>query len=192
MDLKQIKALLEKFYNGESTLDEEKILNEYFKQDDISSDLIADRDIFLYNQEEKNSLQDIPDISDDILNTIERNELHHIPVRRKTIYWMYRVAAGIIILLASYFILENQLDKNQNGEYQFADTYENPEEAYDHAKQTLLYVSAMLNNGTEHLEPIEKINESTQKLSPISTFNDGIKELNQIKKYQIANKYIKE
>lgn len=192
MDLKQIKALLEKYYNGESTLDEEQILYEYFIQDDVSNELDADKDIFLNNLDEKNKFQDIPDISGEIWNNIKKNEVNHISREKKMIYWAYRVAAGLLVLLASYFFIKNQFDKNQNGEYQIADTYENPEEAYEATKQALLYVSEILNSGTEHLEPIQKINEGTQKLSPISSFNDGLKELNQIKKYQIANKYIKE
>ena len=192
MDLKQIKTLLEKYYNGESTLEEEQILYEYFIGDDVSSELEADKDIFLYNLDERNKFQNMPDISGEIWNNIKKSDVHHISREKKMIYWAYRVAASLLVLLASYFFIKNQFDKNQNGEYQIADTYENPEEAYEATKQALLYVSEMMNSGTDHLEPIQKINESTQKLKPISTFNDGLKELNQIKKYQIANKYIKE
>ena len=103
---------------------------------------------------------------------------------------MLRVAAGIIVLIASFYLIKNQLIIDKT-DYKIVDTYETPEEAYEQAKQALLYVSSVLNSGTEHLEPIQKINESTQKLSPLASFNNGLKELNQIKKYQIADKYIK-
>ncbi len=192
MDLKKIKALLEKYYKGESTSDDEKILIEYFNQDDISDELLADRDIFSYNRDEKKNLEDMPDMSAEIWDSLQKSSKNEISKEKKLIYWAFRIAAGIVILIASFVIIKSQLQENQNGEYQFADTYENPEEAYEQAKQTLLYVSAMLNNGTEHLEPINKINESTQKLSPLTSFNSGLNELNQLKKYEIANKYIKQ
>jgi hypothetical protein len=192
MDLKKIKVLLEKYYKGESTPDEEKILIEYFSQGEISDELLADRDIFLYNKSEKKKLEEMPDLSAEIWNSLQKSSNSDISIEKKMIYWSFRIAAGIAILVVSFFMIKSQLQENQNGEYQFADTYENPEEAYEQAKQTLLYVSAMFNNGTAHLEPINKINESTQKLSPLTSFNSGLNELNQIKKYEIANKYIKQ
>lgn len=134
----------------------------------------------------------MPDMSAEIWDSLQKSSKNEISKEKKLIYWAFRIAAGIVILIASFVIIKSQLQENQNGEYQFADTYENPEEAYEQAKQTLLYVSAMLNNGTEHLEPINKINESTQKLSPLTSFNSGLNELNQLKKYEIANKYIKQ
>lgn len=194
MDLLKIKALLEKYYNGESSIEEEKILQEYFAGDNVSAELLADRDIFIYNSEQKANEDNLPDMSDQIWESIEKSEgIINISKHRKVTYWTLRIAAGIIVLIASYFLIDNIAEQNKD-KYQLAekDTFDDPEQAYEQAKQTLLYVSAMLNNGTEHLEPISKMNEGTEKLKPIASFNDGIKELNQIKKYQIANKYIKQ
>jgi len=153
--------------------------------------LLADKDIFTYNSEQKLTINQLPDISEQIWDSIEKAEgIIHISKSRKIIYWTLRVAAGIVVLFASYFLINNMVNLNKN-DYPVADTYDNPEQAYEQAKQTLMYVSAMLNSGTEHLEPIAKINEGKEKLNPLASFNDGIKELKQIKKYQIANKYIK-
>lgn len=190
MDLKKIRALLEKYYNGESNIEEEKILRDYFNQDNITDEFIADKDIFIFNSSEQESLEQLPDLSEQIWTTLNEQPVEY-SINKKFLYWTLRIAAGILVLLASYFLLNDQFILDDS-KYQAVDTFENPEEAYKQAKQTLLYVSAMLNNGAEHLEPIQKINEGTQKLSPLSSFNDGIKELKQIKKYQIGNKYIKQ
>ncbi len=40
MDLKKMKALLEKYYNGDTSIEEEKILKNYFERDDISEDFV--------------------------------------------------------------------------------------------------------------------------------------------------------
>ena len=105
-------------------------------------------------------------------------------------YGYLSIAASIAILLASYFVLKNQVF-NSNQEIPIADTYDNPEQAYEQAKETLLYVSALLNNGANHLEPIKKINEGTQKLNNIASFNKGLKELKPIEEYTKVDKYFK-
>lgn len=191
MDLKKIKALLENFYKGDTTLEEEKILREYFSNKVVDNELIADKDIFLYQVHEVESDGKIPDMSNEIWNSLNENASDKPQKNRQLAFVYLRIAASIIILLGSYFILKNQVfNKQQN--IQFTDTYSNPEQAYEQAKETLLYVSAMLNNGASHLEPIQKINEGTKELNKLSSFNEGLKKLNPINKYNIANKYFKQ
>ncbi|MBU8892922.1 MAG: hypothetical protein KOO66_09085 [Bacteroidales bacterium] len=191
MDLKKIKALLEKYYSGDTTLDEEKILREYFSSDIIDKELIADKDIFLYQIHENDKADSVPDISNKIWSTLNGIEIDNTKKFYDLRYLFLRIAAGVVILTGSFFLLKNQVfKKDQN--FQFTDTYENPELAYQQAKETLLYVSAMLNNGVDHMEPIQKISEGTQKLNALSSFNKGLKELSPISKYSLADKYIKQ
>ena len=108
MDLKRIKALLEKYYNGESSSEEEKILYDYFLHDEVSPDLVADKDIFIYNFHQKKDLEKIPDISEKIWNNLIDHK-EQIPVSRKFFSWSLRIAASIIVIIASYFIMKNKL-----------------------------------------------------------------------------------
>jgi hypothetical protein len=191
MDLKKIRTLLEKFYNGESTLDEEKILREYFSNELIDSEFIADKDIFLFQTHENENLKDIPDISNEIWNTLSNTDDYKIKTNNNLSYFYLRIAASIIILIGSFFLLKNQIF-NKQPDIQFADTYDNPEEAYRQAKEALLYVSQVLNTGAERLDPIAKMDKGTQELSKLSFINEGLKELDPINKYNIANKYFKQ
>ncbi len=189
MDLKRIKVLLEKYYKGETSLEEEKILREYFSKEDVGPEFISDRDIFMHQVQENENIGNIPDISDEIWKSLSSPEEYKEKKNSKLTYLFLRIAAGILILVGSYYILGDQvLNTDQN----VADTFSEPEMAYEQAKETLLYVSALLNNGTDHLEPIHKINEGTQKLNTISRLNDGIKKLEPIKKYTKADKYFKQ
>lgn len=191
MDLKRIRTLLEKYYNGETTLEEEKILREYFSKDDIGIELIADKDIFLFNYQENSKLDNVPDLSEEIWNNIQKSKNDKPKQHNNLTYVFLRIAAGIVIILGTFLLLKDQvIDTKQ--EFQITDTYETPEQAYEQAKQTLLYVSAMMNNGTNHLEPIKKIDEGTEKLKTLSSFNNGLKELKPINKYKLADKYIKQ
>ncbi len=52
MDYKYINQLLERYWNGETSLEEEKILRTFFSQVDIPADLEQYRPLFIYAQEE--------------------------------------------------------------------------------------------------------------------------------------------
>ena len=185
MDQKKVKILLEKFYNGDSTLEEEKLLKEYFSSEPVDPEFIADKDIFLFQIYEKDQVA--PDISDEIWENLQKD---NIKINNKLVYTYLRVAASIIIIIGSYFLIKNEwIDSKQN--LQITDTYNNPELAYEQAKETLLYVSAMLNKGANHLEPVQKINAGTIELNKLSTFNKGLEELKPINTYNKANKYLK-
>lgn len=191
MDLKKIRTLLEKFYNGESTLNEEKILREYFSNELIDSEFVADKDIFLYQTYENENLKGIPDISNEIWNSLSNTDDYKIKTNNNLTYFYLRIAASIIILIGSFFLLKNQVF-NKKQDIQFADTFDNPEIAYQQAKEALLYVSEVLNTGAKHLDPIAKMDKGTQKLNKLSYINEGLKELDPINKYNIADKYFKQ
>jgi hypothetical protein len=192
MDLKKIKALLEKYYNGDATIEEEEILKNYFQGNEISDEFIADKDIFMYNSFESNIQSSLPDLSNEIWENIKNQESIINRKRSRSLnYMMLRVAAGFAILFSSYFLLKNHIF-GEVQTIQYTDTYKNPEQAYLETKKTLLYVSQLLNRGTNHLEPIHKIEDGASKLKSLSSFNDGLKELDPIKKYNIADKYIKQ
>lgn len=50
MDYKYIKQLLERYWECQTTLEEEAILRAFFCQEDIPSDLLPYRDLFIYEQ----------------------------------------------------------------------------------------------------------------------------------------------
>lgn len=52
MDYKYIHQLLERYWNCETSLEEEKILRAFFSQDDIPADLEHYRPLFTYEQQE--------------------------------------------------------------------------------------------------------------------------------------------
>ena len=192
MDLKKIRALLEKFYNGESTLEEENVLKDYFSNELIDDEFIADKDIFLYQIQENENNQNIPDISDEIWNKLHSEKYNNTKINNKIVYFYLRIAASIIVIVGSFFLIKNQVF-NKSTDLQFAvDTYDDPQLAYQQAKETLLYVSAMLNTGTKHLEPITKIDEGTKPLNSLTTFNKGLNELRPITEYNKADKYFKQ
>ena len=47
MKTSEIKKLVEAFYNGETTIEEEKLLLSYFQSEDVAEELLKERDLFL-------------------------------------------------------------------------------------------------------------------------------------------------
>lgn len=190
MNREQIKALLEKYYKGESSLDEEKLLRDYFAGHKVDNEFMDHKDIFVFSGNEIKASDDIPDLSHEIWNNIEKIDSVKQLKKRKLYHYSLSIAASIAILVVSFFFIKDEIDSGSS--VQFEDTYENPELAYLHAKEALLFVSSKLNSGTEHLKPIQKLNKGTQELQILSTFNEGLKELKPVQKYDVADKYIKQ
>ncbi|MFP4024351.1 MAG: hypothetical protein ACLFVR_07470 [Thiohalospira sp.] len=189
MNREQIKALLEKYYNGESSLEEEKLLQEYFSSNKVDKEFAADRTIFTYASEQAKKANQIPDLGNEIWENIEKNNNIKQLKKRKLYHYSLSIAASVAILVVSFFFIKNEI--NTQSQVSFEDTYDNPELAYLQAKEALLFVSSKLNSGTEHLKPIQKLNEGKEELNLLSTFNQGLYELKPVQKYNIADKYIK-
>lgn len=189
MKREQIKALLEKYYNGETSLKEEKLLQEYFSANKVDKEFAGDRAIFTHASEQTKKANQIPDLENEIWENIEKNNNIKQLKKRKLYHYSLSIAASVAILLVSFFFIKNEI--NTQRPVSFEDTYENPELAYLQAKEALLFVSSKLNSGTEHLKPIQKINTGKEELKILSTFNQGLNELKPVQKYSVADKYIK-
>jgi hypothetical protein len=154
MTTEELNRLLGKYYNGDSSEEEERILREYFAKDEIPEDYDAEKIIFGYYA----SAGDIPEPSADfearIISGIDRVESGKVSGKfRKHILPFLGAAAGILILTGSliFFVHKREI----------SDTYSDPEIAYAETMKILFDVSSRLNYGSKILEPVNKINEIT-------------------------------
>lgn len=172
MDLKRIELLLQRFYNGESTIDEEKELKDFFITNDVPRHLWAEQEMFTYFHTVSKNM--IPDqgLESKIMNAVEEAEQEaakRFAGRKKILYIVTSTAAVVAILIVSYFAFIFSPSMQ--------DTYNNPEIAYLQAKETLLYVSAKLNEGTENLQALSEFDKATSQLSNISKISHGTRSI---------------
>ncbi len=163
MDIKRIELLLQRFYSGESTIEEEKELKDFFTANDVPRHLWAEQEMFTYyNAGGKDEMPD-KEFENKILNTIRFTN------RKKILYMLSSAAAVVALLIVAYFafIFDTSMK----------DTYDNPEIAYMQTKETLLFVSAKLNEGTKDLYAIGKLDEATKPLSNISKIEYSTKSI---------------
>lgn len=101
MDYKYIEQLLERYWSGETSLEEESILRAFFSQKDIPASLLPYRDIFVYQAVSKSEEVLDSDFDDKILALIDEPEV----VKARTITLrqrlapMFKAAAVVAIML---------------------------------------------------------------------------------------------
>lgn len=101
MDYKYINQLLERYWDGKTTLEEEEILRTFFSQIDIPEELEKYRPLFLYEQVERKTNVLGSDFDEKILSMIDEP----IPVKARTITFtqrlmpLFRAAAIVAIVL---------------------------------------------------------------------------------------------
>ena len=100
MDYKYIDQLLERYWRGKTSLQEEEILRMFFSQEDIPAALLPYRDLFVYEQNEKEMEKLDDDFDQRILGMIQEDE----PVKARVITMRHRLmplfkAAAVVAIL---------------------------------------------------------------------------------------------
>jgi hypothetical protein len=177
MNIEQIKSLLARFYEGQTTPEEERLLADFFRREDVPEELQEDKQLFLMLAQISD--QEMPtDIAEEItafvnnLGQTEKTEMKHhkgIIYRLKTPPKMwYRVAATVAILFAiggGVFFHQQTYTTDP-----FRDTCSTLEEAAD----AILYANEIINRSAAPFlrstmiatEQVNDINETLGKIQP--------------------------
>lgn len=168
METKDIKQLLEEFYAGTTTSEQEKYLHDFFQQKNIPVELETEKNIFLKIYEglsKSQSDQDIPEgFNNRIEGLIENLANNEKRAKRATILrWTIGAAASIALLvgIAGYW---NNNPKTLIGN---ASTQQDERvwEAYMEAQDMILYVAQEMNAGSE---PINEVNSQINEIKGIN------------------------
>jgi hypothetical protein len=171
MNAKELDSLLEKYYSGSSTEEEERSLKEYFSGQSILPGYEAEKEIFRYYKNLMEIPEPSPDFETRILEGIEASGKTWNSINfRRYLLPLIGTAASILILAGSYFFF--------NGKGELKDTYNDPNVAYLETRKILLGVSAKMNHVTLALEPVSKMNSMTTKSFSAINKSTGIIEKN--------------
>jgi len=145
MELAKIEALLEKYFEAKTTLPEEKILKDYFAQDDIPAHLIEHKDMFNF-------------FSDSSLETSNRS----IKLTKKStrIQWL-SIAAMLVFFVGIYSV--HQQNENEKEEARLA---------YMETQKALDLISMSLNKGTVAIAQLDNFNKGTEAIAQLQTFEN--------------------
>jgi hypothetical protein len=177
-NLAEIRKMLDRFYAGETTLEEEKKLQDYFSSARIPEELIPDKDLFRSLGNATDSVSVPEGLNQKILSVISEQEKKVIRTRRISVFSLSGLAAGLLVVIALYVGYVKNNGGGRLASNQITDTYTDPQDAYEEAKRTLAYVSNKLSTGTTELEYVAKVSKtSTEPLKSLSKINKGSKEL---------------
>lgn len=145
MELNRIDSLLEKYENGETTLKEERQLQEFFTTGEVPPRLWEYKMIFRYASREK--------------ATTYTNNIKVGP--KKYTYAFIGIAASILLAIgifsSTYYNQQEDLTQHNLG------TIEDPEEAYLKTKEALQMVAEVFNTGKEELQYVDEFSNTTNK-----------------------------
>jgi hypothetical protein len=150
-----LKTLLEKYYNGDTSVEEETSLKEYFSGDDVLPDYEAEKEIFrLYSASGETSAPDheLESRIKSAIDELDGNKAPHAHFIRR--YTVMSIAAALLILVASYFMLKHHAEPE--------DTFSDPRLAYAETMKILNEVSVKLNKGTSELKNVSKIERAAK------------------------------
>ncbi len=142
MELSNIEKLLEKYFEGQTTISEEKELKVYFTRETVPSHLESYKDMFQYFSEE---------------STITATKDLKLHTRKKSRYAWIGMAASIALIAGIFLTKTDQTNKKELG------TYEDPEIALQETKKILNMVSQYMNEGKQELVYLKKFENTKNK-----------------------------
>lgn len=154
MDTDNIRQLLDRYYDGQTSEREEQVLKDYFLQDDVPPQWATDQRLFrqLYGA-------DMPAV-DDLEQRLSRqidswNRVEKTANRRSRtvgLRWIAGIAASLLLLFAIGLLVDRQQKQAQYAVQQ--DTFDDPRDAYAETQKALMMFSKSINKGLNKVENV--------------------------------------
>lgn len=180
MSSQRIEKILEKYFEGETSLAEERILREFFRQEELPAHLAELREQFgLFDNE---SREELPADFDEVLfNEIGRRERSSKASRRTYIYYISGVAATILILITIFVRFDPFTANSPNNDKE-------AEMAFAEASSILYFISDKFNQGANPLGKVARFDEGMNTLGSVKKFDAAIDKTKPMSRFnQIIN-----
>lgn len=134
MELHNIKELLQKYFEGETSIQEEKKLKSYFTSKNIAPELMQYQYMFGYFSEEQQT----------------ETQKEFVLKQKNTKKWLWMVASVLIVAGIGLTLLKQPKNSENLG------TFDNPEIAFEETQKALQLVAENLNRGKQKIEYIQE------------------------------------
>lgn len=143
MELTHINNLIEKYFEGNTSLAEEKALQKYFSQDNIAPELLAYKPLFQYFEENKQAVFNVDTL---VLPTTPKKS-------KLVVMKWFAVAASVVLLFGIY--LQQATPKYSKAE-QLA--------AYAQYKEAMYILGGNINKGVDQIAVIETFEQTKNRI----------------------------
>ncbi|MFB9077104.1 hypothetical protein ACFFLS_03320 [Flavobacterium procerum] len=153
MELNNIENLLEKYFQGETSTAEEKILKEYFSSPDVAQHLEQYKPLFAYFSQAGE-----PKFTSEITLANSHNQ------KRKTAWLSIAAAAVLFLGIGTFFYVSEDNTSTAVASQKELGTYDDPEEALKATQKALALLSNNVNVGIESVQYINEYEKSKNKI----------------------------
>ena len=164
MEQEQIKALLDRFFRGETSEEEEAQLREHLSDPALSNLFQAEKDYLSVKA------STVPEPSGDFFTNLEAVTRTEKKIYRLSPALRYgiSIAAGAALLIGSYLIFDNMRPRD------WTDTYDDPELAMAEVRSILTMVSGNMKAGTEPLGSMRSLSIAPSAMKDLGRLNDAV------------------
>ncbi len=146
MELDRIEILLEKYFEGETNIAEEKELKNYFASSNVAQHLEQYKSVFGFFSQAK-----------------QEQFTAKVPLKAKKrnyVAWL-SVAASVVVMFGVGFYVYNTSFASSNEDL---GTFDNPEMAFKETQKALDLISTNVNTGIESMSYINEFEQSKNKV----------------------------
>ena len=171
MDSDRLDELLQKYWNTETSLEEEQQLLEFFAREPVPENLKETAALFRYFERQKKI--EVGDLSFDknLKKKLEKGKVISISFPQ-----IARIAAGLLVVVAATFFVRQEIRKAYPDEPE--DTYSDPKVAFEETKKALMMISKSFNQAQKEASRINVFNEATEKVQNLKP-SSGEKKVNE-------------
>ncbi len=141
MELNKIETLLEKYFEGQTSIDEEQELGAYFSSSDVAQHLKQYQNVFNYFSTSRLE---------------ESQKEFKIKSKKSKMFWLSVAASASILIGTGAIIYSNTTDSASND----LGTFENPEVAFKETQKALQLLSKNVNVGIESVSYLNEFQDS--------------------------------
>ncbi len=145
MEYKQIESLLEKYFDGETSIEQEKQLTKYFSSDNVAQHLQQYQPMFKYFEKE--------------IQTTYKQEI--VLKSNNKIVW-FSMAASLVLLagIGVFYLMNNKQANQEEG----LGTYKSPEIAFAETQKALQMLSSNVNVGINSVAYVGEYQKTKNKI----------------------------
>lgn len=164
MDYNNIKNLLDKYWEGEASIEEEKSLQVYFNQPNVPAEWKDIQPMFQYFEEEKTVRIEQADFDEQLLAQLETSTVRPIQSRRSIRRILSYAAAILLLVVGSYTTYQQFQPAPTDDQYLSLDDLSDEDRlAYEQTKFALAFVASKLNKGTTiATDNVNKMNKAAK------------------------------
>lgn len=161
MDSKKAEALLRKYWEGKTDLNDERELKRFFLTNKKNENLATNYFKYINKQVTYNPLGE--EFDTEISNLIQYDNNKKRDKNFSVKYWY--IAASFVLIASVSIIFKNEILKVESPtQIVEMDTYQDPEKALEETRKVILFISSKLNQSNEYAMQFSKFEQNQNTL----------------------------